>query len=235
MKSISSAHIQVRDVIKTYSGDGVGTTALENINVTLNNGEVTAIVGPSGSGKSTLLQVIGTLDIPTTGTIHYDEVEIGTLKRKRLADFRFDCIGFIFQQFHLLPTLTALENVMSPLLPRRVGYNKMRRAEELLGWVGLEHKRNSLPSQLSGGEQQRVAIARALVNQPSWLFADEPTGNLDTSNGEMVFQLLRKYQKEYGSGIVFVTHDQHLASQADRLIEMRDGRVISDVPKRWHA
>ncbi|MGG1662593.1 ABC transporter ATP-binding protein [Brevibacillus sp. NRS-1366] len=223
-----SMTIQIKNLTKTYSGDGVVTIALQDVNLALHEEEFTAIVGPSGSGKSTLLQLIGTLDAPTAGTIHYDAVDVCKLKGKTLADFRFASIGFIFQQFHLLPTLTALENVMSPLFPRKVGYDKKNRAQELLDWVGLAHKQDALPSQLSGGEQQRVAIARALVNRPKWLLADEPTGNLDTSNGEMVFQLLRKYQREHGTGIVFVTHDRHLASQTDRRIEMRDGGVIAD-------
>ncbi|USG66382.1 ABC transporter ATP-binding protein [Brevibacillus ruminantium] len=222
-------NIRIEKLSKTYRGDGVITTALEDVTLLLQNNECTSIVGPSGSGKSTLLQVIGTLDAPTAGMIAYDDVDVGKLKGKTLADFRFARIGFIFQHFHLLPTLTALENVMSPLFPRKVSYDKKERAQELLDWVGLAHKQDSLPSQLSGGEQQRVAIARALVNRPQWLLADEPTGNLDTNNGEMVFQLLRKYQQEYGTGIIFVTHDEHLAGQTDRRIEMRDGRVIADI------
>lgn len=220
--------IQIKNLAKTYSGDGVATTALRDVNLTLHHKEFTAIVGPSGSGKSTLLQLIGTLDVPTAGTIFYDDVDVSKLRGNALADFRFAQIGFIFQHFHLLPTLTALENVMSPLFPRKVSYDKKGRAQELLDWVGLSHKQNALPSQLSGGEQQRVAIARALVNRPKWLLADEPTGNLDSNNGEMVFQLLRKYQQEHGSGIVFVTHDEHLAGRTDRRIEMRDGSMIAD-------
>ncbi|KZE47975.1 ABC transporter ATP-binding protein [Brevibacillus parabrevis] len=220
--------IQIENLTKTYHGEGVVTAALQEVNLTIREEEFVAIVGPSGSGKSTLLQLIGTLDVPTTGEVLYDGVNVGKLKGNALADFRFATIGFIFQQFHLLPTLTALENVMSPLFPRKVGYNKKDRAQELLEWVGLSHKQDALPSQLSGGEQQRVAIARALVNRPKWLLADEPTGNLDTSNGELIFQLLKKYRKEHGSGIVFVTHDERLASQTDRRIEMRDGRIITE-------
>ncbi|WP_289141258.1 ABC transporter ATP-binding protein [uncultured Brevibacillus sp.] len=224
-----SMTIQIKNLTKVYSGDGVVTTALQDVNLTMRSEEFTAIVGPSGSGKSTLLQLIGTLDVPTTGMVYYDDVDVSKLKGKALADFRFDSIGFIFQQFNLLPTLTALENVMSPLFPRKVRYDKKGRAQELLDWVGLTHKQDSLPSQLSGGEQQRVAIARALVNRPAWLLADEPTGNLDTNNGENVFQLLRKYQQEHGTGIIFVTHDEHLASQTDKRIEMRDGCVLADM------
>lgn len=220
--------IQIENLTKTYRGEGVVTAALQEVNLTIREEEFVAIVGPSGSGKSTLLQLIGTLDVPTAGEVLYDGVNVGKLKGNALADFRFATIGFIFQQFHLLPTLTALENVLSPLFPRKVGYNKKDRAQELLEWVGLSHKQDALPSQLSGGEQQRVAIARALVNRPKWLLADEPTGNLDTSNGELIFQLLKKYRKEHGSGIVFVTHDERLASQTDRRIEMRDGRMITE-------
>ncbi|CCQ97255.1 Uncharacterized ABC transporter ATP-binding protein YvrO [[Clostridium] ultunense Esp] len=220
--------VKVENLEKTYSGDGVSTRALSYVNVTFRKGEFTAIISPSGSGKSTLLSLIGTLDQPSSGTIYFDDLEVSRLRGKKLADFRFETIGFVFQQFHLLPTLTAIENVMAPLIGRSVSFKKRERAEELLELVGLSHKHRALPSQLSGGEQQRVAVARALVNHPEWLLADEPTGNLDTKNGEIIFNLLCRLREEQGCGIIFVTHDSKLASRADRIVEMRDGQIIEE-------
>jgi len=213
---------------KSFSGDGVETQALQDINVTLEAGNFISIIGPSGSGKSTLLSLIGTLDRPTSGELHYDGKPINKLNSKELSDFRFENIGFIFQQFHLIPTLTALENVMAPLFGRKVPYDKKERAEQLLAQVGLADKAGSLPSQLSGGQQQRVAVARALVHEPKWLLADEPTGNLDTDTGEIIFNLLRSLNEEKGCGVLFVTHDPALAERANRTIEMRDGVIIED-------
>lgn len=216
-------------VSKKYKGDGIVTEALNDIHLTLNQGEFTAIVGPSGSGKSTLLNLIGTLDKPSSGKILYDGEEMMNKGANKIADFRFSNIGFIFQQFHLLPTLTALENVLSPLFSRRVSFNKKERAQEVLERVGLANKMNALPSQLSGGEQQRVAIARAIVHRPSWLLADEPTGNLDTETGKRIYELLKELNEQDGCGVLFVTHDPHLATNADRIITLKDGTVTSDV------
>ena len=213
---------------KSYVGDGVKTNAIKNIDITFKKEEFSAIVGSSGSGKSTLLSLLGTLDKPSEGTVLYDGIDIMKKRKKEIADFRFNEIGFIFQQFHLLPTLTALENVMAPLFSRKVPYNKQRRAKEVLAQVGLEDKLNSLPSQLSGGQQQRVAIARAIVHKPSWLLADEPTGNLDTETGELVLELLRDLKREVGCGLIIVTHDPELAATADRVITMKDGLIVSD-------
>ena len=220
--------IKLEKCQKVFSGDGVETKALKEVNITFETGKFVSIMGPSGSGKSTLLSIIGSLDKPTSGNIFFNSIDIAKLKGTELADFRFNNIGFIFQQFHLIPTLTSLENVMAPLFPRNVEYDKKQRAEELLEMIGLKDKVNSLPSQLSGGEQQRVAIARALVNEPEWLLADEPTGNLDTKNGELIFKLLKDLNKEKGCGVLLVTHDPKLAEQADRTIEMQDGNIISD-------
>lgn len=216
-------------VSKKYKGDGIITEALNDIHLTFNQGEFTAIVGPSGSGKSTLLNLIGTLDKPSSGKILYDGEEMMNKGANKIADFRFSNIGFIFQQFHLLPTLTALENVLSPLFSRRVSFNKKERAQEVLERVGLANKMNALPSQLSGGEQQRVAIARAIVHRPSWLLADEPTGNLDTETGKRIYELLKELNEQDGCGVLFVTHDPHLATNADRIITLKDGTVTSDV------
>ncbi|WP_172370307.1 ABC transporter ATP-binding protein [Sporosarcina jiandibaonis] len=217
-----------RHVEKSFAGDGTKTTALKDANLTFEKGEFTAIIGPSGSGKSTLLSLIGTLDKPTQGGIFYDGEEILTKRKNRIADFRFEEIGFIFQQFHLLPTLTALENVLTPLFSRKVPYDKLKRAKEVLEQVGLLDKMNSLPSQLSGGQQQRVAIARAIIHKPSWLLADEPTGNLDTQTGERIYDLLKELNEQEGCGVLFVTHDPALADKAKRIISMKDGDVISD-------
>ncbi|TGB04923.1 ABC transporter ATP-binding protein [Halobacillus salinus] len=213
---------------KEYMGDGVNTIALNQVNLEFVEGEFVSIVGSSGSGKSTFLSLVGTLDAPTSGHIYYEKQELHGMNANELADFRFEHIGFIFQQYHLLPTMTALENVMAPLLSRKVSYDKKDRAKQLLVDVGLENKLHSLPSQLSGGQQQRVAVARALIHEPHWLLADEPTGNLDTETGEIIFDLLLELNKEKGCGVIFVTHEPELAVRAGRTIEMKDGNVIHD-------
>jgi putative ABC transport system ATP-binding protein len=220
--------IRVQNLGKSFIGDGITTNALHNINAGFEKGQLISIVGSSGSGKSTLLSLIGTLDRPTHGSIFFGDQDISKLRGDQLADFRFHHIGFIFQQFHLLPTLSALENVTAPLFGRKVSFHKDKRAKELLEKVGLQAKINSLPSQLSGGQQQRVAIARALINEPEWLLADEPTGNLDSETGELVYQLLNSLKEEKGCGILLVTHDPELARKADRMVEMKDGIIISD-------
>ncbi|WP_044339835.1 ABC transporter ATP-binding protein [Rossellomorea aquimaris] len=220
--------VKVDGVSKIYIGEGVETNALLNVTAEFQQGEFVSVVGSSGSGKSTLLSVIGTLDRPTGGNILFESKDVTEFSQREMADFRFENIGFIFQQFHLIPTMTAMENVMAPLFSRKVPYDKKQRARELLESVGLGDKLHSLPSQLSGGQQQRVAIARALVHEPKWLLADEPTGNLDTETGDIIFQIIKSLNKEKGCGVIFVTHDAELALKADRIIEMKDGRVISD-------
>jgi ABC-type lipoprotein export system ATPase subunit len=221
--------IHIQSLEKSYFGDGVVTKVLDNVNLRFERGDFTTIVGPSGSGKSTLLNIIGTLDTPTNGKVFYEEEDIFTIKNNKLADFRFENVGFVFQQFQLLPTLTALENIMAPLFSRKTSYSKQERAKELLDLFGLSDKKNSLPSQLSGGQQQRVAIARALVNSPKWILADEPTGNLDRKNGEIIFDILQKLNKEQGCGIILITHDETLAESANRTIYLTDGKVVDDV------
>ncbi|MRG87192.1 ABC transporter ATP-binding protein [Salinibacillus xinjiangensis] len=220
--------IKCKSISKVFYGDGVRTFAVDGVDLTFEEGEFVSIVGTSGSGKSTFLSLLGALDSPTSGEIIYGNESIHKRNRKQLSDFRFENIGFIFQQFHLLPTLTALENVMAPLFARKVSYDKRKRAEELLTQMGLEDKFHSLPSQLSGGQQQRVAIARAMVHEPSWLLADEPTGNLDTETGEIIFDLISTLNKEKSCGVIFVTHDPALAKRAERQIEMKDGKVTHD-------
>ena len=210
-----------------FKGDGIETYAIKEVNLSFQEQDFISIIGPSGSGKSTLLSIIGTLDIPSSGEILYGDQQIHKMNNKEMADFRFENIGFIFQQFHLIPTMTTLENVMSPLFGRKVSYNKKERAIQVLEQVGLKEKMNFLPSQLSGGQQQRVAIARALVHQPKWLLADEPTGNLDTETGEMVYELLASLNKSKQCGVILVTHDPNLADRANTKLEMRDGEIVS--------
>lgn len=218
--------IHIINCKKIFNGNIIKTIALNETTITINDGEFISIVGPSGSGKSTLLSLIGALDMPSSGKIMFDNQDITKLKGDELADFRFQHIGFVFQQYNLIPTLSVLENVMSPLFSRKVNYNKEIRAKELLNQVGLREKESSLPFQLSGGEQQRVAIARALVNEPSWLLADEPTGNLDSKNSDVIFKLLKELNREKKCGVLLVTHDLKLAEQADRIIELKDGYVL---------
>ncbi|TCI23514.1 ABC transporter ATP-binding protein [Exiguobacterium sp. SL-9] len=218
---------ECKHLTKRFDNGDVATLALDDVNLHFAHGDFISIIGPSGSGKSTLLSLIGTLDRPTDGTLLFSGEPISTLSAKQLADFRFDNIGFIFQQFHLIPTLTALENVMASLFGRKVDYDGEERALELLKEVGLSDKANSLPSQLSGGQQQRVAVARALIHRPKWLLADEPTGNLDTHTGDIIFDLLTRLNRDNGCGVLFVTHDPELADRANRKIEMRDGQVVA--------
>lgn len=214
--------IEVRDLYKSFPGGG---DALRGASLRIERGEFVAIMGPSGSGKSTLLSLLGALDVPSKGEIKIDGAPLSGLSGDRLADFRFERLGFIFQQYYLLPTMTALGNVMAPLLPRKVEYNKRRRAMQLLDAVGLGHKMASLPAQLSGGEQQRVCIARALVNSPPLLLADEPTGALDELNGEIVLGVIQELRQSKGLTVVMVTHDQRIAEQADRIVRLVEGRM----------
>lgn len=214
--------IEMRDLHKSFPG---GTNAVRGITLTIAAGEFVAIMGPSGSGKSTLLSLLGALDSPTSGSVVIDGVDVSRLRGDHLADFRFDKVGFIFQQYYLLPTLTVLGNVMAPLLPRKVEYNKRRTAMQLLEAVGLSHKLGSLPGQLSGGEQQRACIARALINAPPLLLADEPTGALDEKNGDIVLDLLQNLRRSRSLTIVMVTHDSRVAERADRIIRLIDGKL----------
>lgn len=217
---------------RKFQVDGIDTYALKPINLKFKTGNFVSVIGPSGSGKSTLLSLLGTLDVPTSGTLSYDGHELSQLNAKELANFRFEKVGFIFQQFHLIPTLTAVENVMAPLFGRKVDYDKKERALSLLARVGLQEKAESLPSQLSGGQQQRVAVARALIHEPEWLLADEPTGNLDSETGEVIFELLRELNREKGCGVICVTHDSSIAERADVQIRMKDGAVIEVIDTR---
>jgi putative ABC transport system ATP-binding protein len=219
---------QLRGVSKTY-GEGDGAVmALRGVDLRIEPGEFVAVAGPSGSGKSTLLQLLGALDRPTDGVLLYETRELLRLGDRELARLRLDAFGFVFQQFNLIPTLTAQENVEVALAPCGDGTARRRsRARWLLDEVGLAARRDHLPGQLSGGEQQRVAIARALANEPRVLLADEPTGNLDSGTGEEVLRLLRRLSDEHGQTVVLVTHDAAIAARAARLLRMSDGRVVS--------
>ena len=224
--------IFVKDVSHTFSQAGLQSDVLQELNCQFSANDITALVGPSGSGKSTFLSLIGSLDRPTGGQITYDGQDITKWKNRQLSKFRAQEIGFVFQQFHLLPALTVKENLLVPLLKQKTDFNKEKRIVEILEKVGLTEKQHALPAQLSGGQQQRVAIARALINRPRWILADEPTGNLDSVNGEMIFQLLLDLHQEEQCGILFVTHDLALAERADRILFMQDGRIVEDRRKQ---
>jgi putative ABC transport system ATP-binding protein len=203
--------------------------ALRGVDLEIYRGEMVSIIGPSGSGKSTLLGLIGGLDSPTQGTIEIDGVNIARMNEDQLTEIRNEKIGFIFQFFNLIPTLTALENVALPIqFAQKPNFKPEKRAKELLKMLGLGDRLNHRPSELSGGQQQRVAIARALANNPPLVLADEPTGNLDTESGEIVLDTLQKIRQESGTTIVIVTHDLSLAEFADRKIALVDGLIASD-------
>ncbi len=214
----------------------VSVHALRDVTLTVKRGEFLGIVGPSGSGKSTLLGLIGGLDSPTSGKIYIDGVDITHMNESRLTEIRNEKIGFVFQFFNLIPTLTALENVALPgQFAQKRRTNPQRRAKELLGMLGLGDRLHHRPSQLSGGQQQRVAIARALVNEPPLLLCDEPTGNLDSEASNMVMKMLRQIQQTTQTTILIVTHNIEVASQMDRLITLVDGQIATDVDPRSSA
>ncbi len=220
--------IQLQKVDKIYRTEEIETVALENVNLEVNKGEFLAVMGPSGCGKSTLLNVIGLLDMPTSGKVILDGKETFNMKDKELAKFRNEKLGFVFQSFHLINSLNVLDNVELPLLYRNVSASERReRAEEVLKKVGLSHRMRHFPSQLSGGQCQRVAIARAVIGNPFIILADEPTGNLDSKMGAEVMDLLHKLNQEDGRTIVMVTHDENMAKETGRTIRFLDGRQIS--------
>jgi lipoprotein-releasing system ATP-binding protein len=228
-RSRRGARVEVVDLHKRYSHGGRTVPVLRDVNLTLEPGDMVAIVGASGVGKSTLLQILGTLDIPTSGTIRINGEEITRMGPARLAQFRNREIGFVFQFHHLLPEFTALENVMMPALIQRLPREMAtQRAQRILERVGLAHRLSHKPSELSGGEQQRVALARAMVMEPSLLLADEPTGNLDKRTGEEIHDLFVELNHERGSTLLVVTHNPELADMMPRCLRMLDGGGLAE-------
>jgi putative ABC transport system ATP-binding protein len=218
----------LRGIGRRYGQNGNEVHAVRDVDLEIARGEFLVIVGPSGSGKSTLLQLLGTLDRPTNGQLEFEGRELARLGDGELTELRLKSIGFIFQQFNLIPTLTAAQNVEVALAPGGLdGDARRARVHELLESVGLVGRAHHLPSQLSGGEQQRVAIARALANNPYVLLADEPTGNLDTATGEEIMALLKELSTRSGHTVVLITHDVEIAAEAPRVIRMQDGRLLS--------
>ncbi len=222
-------NIQIEKLEKVFRSDTVQTVALNNVSLSIEDGEFVAIMGPSGCGKSTLLNILGLLDNPTSGSYKLDGKEVACLKESGRTDYRKGRIGFIFQSFNLIDTMTVRENVMLPLnnLPL-TREEKNKRVDEALNRMGIAHRAKHYPSQLSGGQQQRAAIARAIVGRPGLILADEPTGNLDSKNGAEVMQLLSELHKE-GATIVMVTHSHRDATVADRIINLYDGQIVDNL------
>lgn len=229
---MSSPFLSVESLGRVYDAGDVH--ALANVSFSASAGDIVAITGPSGCGKSTLLSLIGLLDAPTSGRVLLAGADAAALRHR--ADFRARHIGFVFQFHHLVPTMTMLENVAAPMIPLGVGRRQRHeRASAMLGRMGIEHRANALPSRVSGGERQRAAVARALVNTPMIVLADEPTGNLDTTNSNRVMQLLTACAREAGSLVLVATHNPGIAASADRCIELRDGRLVADTAHALEA
>jgi putative ABC transport system ATP-binding protein len=220
--------VELRDVTRRFPTGDATVTALDHVSLTLEPGTVLALTGPSGSGKSTLLHVLGAMDRPDEGRIDVDRFVVTDLDRGGQVEYRRR-IGFVFQRFHLLPALTALDNVAAPLLPLRLDFDRHERATSLLAAVGLSGREREFPSRLSGGEQQRVAIARALVNDPGLVLADEPTGNLDSETSSAIVRLLLDLRAERGLTVVVATHNAQVAARCDRIARLHDGRLLDDV------
>ena len=221
--------IKIENLKKQYENEEVITPVLFGLNFEIKKGEFVAIMGPSGSGKSTLMHILGFLDKLTTGKYFFEDIDVSSLDDEQLAEMRGHKIGFIFQAFNLLPRTSVLENVMLPLVYTKLSQNeRVERAKKAIAAVGLTHRINNLSNQLSGGEKQRVAIARALVNDPSVIFADEPTGNLDSKSGLQVMKILQDLNLKHGHTIILVTHEKYTAEHAERIIKMKDGLIESD-------
>ncbi|MGB0893833.1 MAG: ABC transporter ATP-binding protein [Parashewanella sp.] len=220
--------IKLKQLSRVFSTSDVETTALNDINLSVNQGEFLAIMGPSGCGKSTLLSILGMLDSPSQGQFHFDGVELSEYSEKRLAEVRKSNIGFVFQSFNLIDDLTVRENVELPLQYQGIAKTeRQQRVEAILKRVSIDHRADHLPQQLSGGQQQRVAVARALVINPKLILADEPTGNLDSKNGEEVMAMLKELNQA-GTTIIMVTHSEHDANYASRIVRLFDGQIMLD-------
>ena len=219
--------LRTENLCKSYGSGDTRVDALKNANISVNKGEFVAVVGPSGSGKSTLLHLIGGVDKPTSGKVFVDDIDIYSLNEKQLAIFRRRKVGFVFQFYNLVPVLTAEENILLPILLDNKKPDKAY-INELLDLLGLQDRKNHLPSELSGGQQQRVSIGRALAYKPSIILADEPTGNLDSKNSKEIIDLLKISVKRYNQTLMVITHDVDIASQADRVITIEDGIVSKD-------
>jgi lipoprotein-releasing system ATP-binding protein len=218
--------IELKNLTKIYK-NGVEFRALDNVNLKIDKGEFVAIVGPSGSGKSTLMHLIGLLDTPSSGTLLIDRNDVTRMSDKERSIMRNRMLGFVFQYHHLLPDFTALENVIMPLLIAGKSRKEATKiAEMILKEVGLEERMNHRPGELSGGQNQRVAVARALSCSPAIVLGDEPTGNLDTKTGDIIYELLRRLNREYSQTFIVVTHNEDLASKADRIIKIVDGKIM---------
>lgn len=223
--------IECRDITKTYDNGTVATTVLKGISLTIQKGEFVAIMGPSGSGKSTLMNILGLLDTPTSGTYHLNGQDVSALSDNELADIRNRTIGFVFQSFNLLGRASVLRNVALPLVYLGMPLDERReRAKEAIAMAGLKESHlHHTPNQLSGGQMQRVAIARALSNDPRIIFADEPTGNLDSKTGQTVLQTLQELNDNHGRTIVLITHERYIAEHADRIVNVLDGNLVEDL------
>ena len=221
--------IDIHDVSKIYQMGNVKVAALQNVNLTVLQGEMLAIMGPSGSGKSTMMNIIGCLDVATSGHYVLEGEDVGQMNDNQLAEIRHSKIGFVFQTYNLLPRATALSNVEMPLMYGD-GHNRRTRAMEALYKVGLHNRALHRPAELSGGEQQRVGIARALVKNPSILLADEPTGNLDSKSSDEILTVLQRLNRDEGLTVLLVTHEANIAEHTDRIVSFHDGQVVNDVP-----
>ncbi|MGD9487696.1 MAG: ABC transporter ATP-binding protein [Calditrichaceae bacterium] len=223
---MNNVMIDIKDVFKSYENGPQKVDVIKGISLQVKQAEVVVIMGPSGVGKSTLLHLIGALDLPTSGEIKIADQNVHTLRNDSLARFRNNSIGFVFQFHHLLPEFTALENILIPaMMYGKLTAEKEEYAKHILDEVGLSHRLNHKPRELSGGEQQRVAVGRALVNQPKVILADEPTGNLDKKSGEALYALLLDLNKKLKQTLIIVTHNENMTSQASRVIEMDDGKI----------
>lgn len=221
--------IELSDVIKIYKMGETEIRALNGVTLSVEKGELLSIVGPSGSGKSTLLNIIGCIDTPTSGEVFFDGEDVSKLKDRELTKIRLHKIGFIFQQFYLIPTLNAYENIDLPMKEARVTRDeRQERVKQLLDHVGLGDRGKHYPNQLSGGEQQRVAIARSLANSPSVILADEPTGEIDSEASEKIVSLLKKLNKEEEVTVIIVTHDMKIAKHTERIITLQDGKIVME-------